>query len=515
MSVLDSLANNYALLVSNSPNARPIAWASTALKSAAYSNCFKKFEGAEGSDAPVLRKDDVTKGRGDKIVFTILAPLGGSGRLGSQVLVGYEEPAKINTFQLQIDIRRHATGTDEKFDMISSIKLEGMHAALLGDHCGWVQEWDMMMILRKKATINIVRPNNKGNRESLRSADVISPSMIDVARETAKTYGAKPFKMSKAKAGYPLNNFLFVSPHPALTQFEETPQYLQAVNYAAERGPGNAIFTGEYPNWKGCVIYPHDTIDHDGYGPIGSAFAPKARLGNAIASGTAALTITGGGSATAAAVTPAPNYFQGFSDYDYQWVEGQTAAPDSTNRYVLIYNFVDSGTTNNGTGGTGGAPITDVGLWGFYQYNTNNGNTLTTSAYQATNTESGTAGGGRLSATANGGGGDTRHTKVGNVTFSNTVNCENHPSGATIVETNSYGVPIGFSVMLGAEAVFRGYGKKPMSPINNNQDYDFKHNNGYITMYGQTIFVDTDGNPKRYVLVEHAIQYAGMQLPTV
>ena len=112
----------------------------------------------------------------------------------------------------------------------------------------------------------------------------------------------------------------------------------------------------------------------------------------------------------------APLYFKGFSNWDYQWMEGQAANPDTSNRYVLIYNLIDS---NGGLAG-------DAGKWGFYRYTVNSGNTLTTAAYAANdpNAAAGAGGpsGGRLGGTANGGGADTRHTIVGNVNWNATVN---------------------------------------------------------------------------------------------
>ena len=54
-----------------------------------------------------------------------------------------------------------------------------------------------------------------------------------------------------------------------------------------------------------------------------------------------------------------------------------------------------------------------------------------------------------------------------------------------------------------------------MQPISNDQDYKATRNTGYKTVYGQAVRTDTDGLPRGYTMVEHAIDYAGINLPTV
>jgi hypothetical protein len=298
-----------------------------------------------------------------------------------------------------------------------------------------------------------------------------------------------------------------VAPHPALTELRQSAQWQSATQYAGVRGKDNPLFSGDFIPWDGHAILPHYIEDDDSYGPIGSAFAPKAYLGVAIAAGTAALTIQGGYNAAGAAQAnpggagTGPIYFGFFENYDWQWVEGQTANPQTGDQFVIIYNLVDS---NNGAAG-------DTGKFGFYRYQVNSGYTLTTAAYSSSAGE----GGGRLSATANSGGADTRHTTVGDVTFNSGLNTENHPSGSLIIQSNILGVPYGYSALLGAGSAMRGYGEGGIKKITNEQDFGFKKTSGYMATYGQTPFFDTNNNPKRFVLLKHAMQYAGVGLPVI
>jgi len=335
---------------------------------------------------------------------------------------------------------------------------------------------------------------------------VLTPSLVQLSGEIARTNMAYPIKDAKSKNGWTIPKYLLVAPHDALGALKNTSQYLTAVQFAQERGDDNPIFSGDIANWDGHGILPHFTEDDDSNGPIGSAFAPKAYLGVAIAAGTTALTIYGGGNDAAAALTN-PLYFGFFGNYDWQYVEGQTPNPSSNNRYFVIYNLTDSGAG-------------DAGKWGFYRYQSNNGNTITTAAYTATdpNALAGAGGpsGGRLAPLPHGGGGgDTANNIVGNVTWNPLINTNAHPEGSLILETNSYGVPFQYSVLLGKEAVMRGYGQNPMQKIDNEQDYGFLKAKGYKLTYGQTPFYDTNGVVRRYVLLVHAISYPGINLPVV
>lgn len=506
MAVQDSIVSSYVSLVALYPGARPKIWSTVAVTAAERQNLFSKLEGAEGSRKPVWKKNDFARGKGDKITFTTLARLGGQARTGGQTLVGAEEIAKIGDFDLQIDIKRHATGQSEKHKLLTAIQLEAEFARLLGEHSGWTMEMDMMMSLRKMAgPRNTIYAGNKNGFNALKTADTLQPSLIEAAGELGRTNQARAVVLNEGDSGmWTIPSYLVVSPHPALTELRGTQQWQTAMQYGAERGKKNPIFTGDFIPWDGHAILPHFIEDDDSYGPIGSPFAAKAYVGVSIAAGTAALTIQGGYDANGAALANpggagyGPIYFGFFENYDWQWVEGQTANPQSGDQYVIIYNQTDSGAG-------------DAGKFGFYRYEVNSGYTLTTASYSST------AGikGGRLSAVANTGGADTRDTTVGNVTYNGANNTEAHPSGSLVLQSNSYGVPVGFSTLLGAGSCMRGYGAGGIKRIDNTQDYGMKKGVGYQATYGQTPFYDTNGNPKRFVLLKHAIAFAGITLPTI
>jgi hypothetical protein len=489
MAVNNLTVSTFSDLVAKYPNARQKIWAAKAIQTTSRVNIFAKMEGAEGSGKPVVRKDDLKKTRGDKIVFTVAAPLGSRATLGAETLRGNEETLKLGTFELQIDLRRHAAGLDDKHRMLTAVELDYIIAEQLGAHQGLTQQDDLMMMFRRRAIVsNSLFGGNKANVEALKTADVVNKTIVETAGEILKSRGGEP-AMVQTYGEQDVQRFFYVSSHTALNNLRGS--LSSEYQGAAPREGKNPLFTGEHLDWNGHIIIPHLTVDHDGYGPVGSPLLPKAFLGNAIAAGTTAIDITGGRSATGAALTR-PQYFGFFSNFDFLFTEDQTAAPDTTDRYVIVYNLSGA----------------NAGKWGFYRYVTNDGNKLTTKNEAGS---ASTGAGGRLAAAVSG----NASSKIGNVTWDANINTDAHPAGSLVIEANSRGVAIGYSLVLGKNAAFRGYGNPPFKRISDDEDYEFKKAEGYQVCYGQSPLYDTNNEPRNYSLVTHAVTYPGIVLPTV
>jgi hypothetical protein len=74
-------------------------------------------------------------------------------------------------------------------------------------------------------------------------------------------------------------------------------------------------------------------------------------------------------------------------------------------------------------------------------------------------------------------------------------------------------VPIGHSFVFGAGAALRAYGSIDAQAINQKRDYDFVTGMGYQSIYGQSPCFDTQGLPRNYVLLQHAIEHPGITVP--
>ena len=119
------------------------------------------------------------------------------------------------------------------------------------------------------------------------------------------------------------------------------------------------LFTGEVPSWNGSTVLPWDIVNNSANAPQGSMCMPVAYTGVVLDfSQTTARTVTGGGSAAAAALTD-HLYFRGFPGAAFTSHEVQKIAQETSNtKYALIQ---DSAT----------------GKFGMISYTTTNGNTIT------------------------------------------------------------------------------------------------------------------------------------------
>lgn len=497
---IDSLAN----LVALSADLQPRVWNTTVMQTAESEDIYTAMQGKPGSGKAFIEDRSLTAKAGAEVIMSVIAPLNGPGLRGNAYRPGNEEKRKANTFSCKIDYIWNGVATDKqaKNNLIIFSDFDRQTQADLGGWLGRFKMNDMKMKLiltanptRNSAASqrNIFRPSNKGSREALRSGDTVSVDAIVVASELAKTNGAKAASTVQAGPGNQLKKFICQTTSAAMTSVKRDSRYRNAIEQAGNKdNTGNPSFSGKFVNVDGNAIFEHEIVDQDGWGPIGSPQTPKASLGTAIVAGTSALVITGGGNAAGAAISPAPLYFGWFSDYAYLFnsFDASVATDSSTTRYALIYNWTGA----------------DAGKFMFVSWNANNGNQLTVVA--------------RLSAGSTG----TQATTVGNVTWGSstwtdasgtTLLCETAAEGSTIVETNSYGVPIGFSFIFGEAAAIRCWGRDDMNRVTENRNYGFAMGIGVECEYGQTAALRTDGIAPNYILIEHAQSYAGVPLPNI
>jgi N4-gp56 family major capsid protein len=489
-----------ANLVALDPKAQEELWVKRVLMGADQENVFAdNMIGGPGSGKPFIRYDDLTKVDGNTINVPTLAPLGGPGTQGEGDRIGNEEKLRISSFPVKIGRQWFGVGiTDVAMEeTVIGSQFDNVVNMLLRKRLGRKKSEDMIQTLKQAASSsNTMRPNFKSTREQLRTADVVSTTTITKAGLQLSGLGGVPVKLGKSKVGADVERFLFFGNQYALSSLGSETAYLQALQYAGERGDNNPLFKGDFVDWNGHGIYRWYLRDHEAYGPVGSVLLPRAFLGAAIVTAGISTTIYGGGDATGSTILPAPGYFEAFSNAPWTYTNGNSVAADTTtDRYLLIMNLSGS----------------NAGKVGFYNYRVNTGNTITI------RTQLGAA----ITGNAN--------TTVGNVVYNTGVwpaagsgsfagTTDVHPVGSLIVETNSYGVPFGGSLMLAEMAGICGHGslkgRNAMGArTEEHRNHGMDHGIGIETVFGSAATKRTDGKTPNYVYVEHAIPLDG--LPTV
>ncbi|MEI7957630.1 MAG: DUF4043 family protein [Verrucomicrobiota bacterium] len=441
---------------------------------------FSLLEGDENSDRPVWIKTDLSKGGGDKVFFNTIASLGGDGVHGDEVLEGNEEALTIGSYSCQVDFIRHAAGLTKKdIEFLAAGRsIEAAAAPLVAKWLGRKRQRDLLMkFITSGVGLNTIRPNNKATRDDLTADDALSTGIIAQSNAIATSIGARPVNIMAT--GYSkVFEYLFLATEDSLAPLANSSSWLQAQQSAGTRGDENVLFRGGYTRWNGSTILHHKVVDADTPGPIGSPLLPKALLGDAVAAGTVAFAVTGGGRAASGA---ANKYFECFSGAPYRYLETDSVTSSDANTYYFVVVNVSGA---------------DKGKWGFYSYtgSANDGNKITVAS--------------RLGAAASG----ARVTTLGGVTWNAAKNTDVHPTGSVVLQANKNGVPIGYSVCMGAGAGLRAYGSLRHELVQNTSDYGHRMGWAYQSIYGQQVRRDSgitgSNQPRGYVLVEHAVTVA-------
>lgn len=485
-------------------NFLPKLWKKGAEVSEQEEDFFQEFEG-KGAMSPIRVETDFNKDAGQTIIFRTRAGLYADGVRGDTLIGDNVEEWRVGDYSLTVDYLRHATRRNLRTEDQTGLRdeiAEGINEDL-GKWLGRKKTKDLSMMLRHRLhptslVIADVSSGPKASVEDLRSADVITMNGIIGWGQQLKTMGGKPAMIGKTVDKNPIMAYTLVSPGEALVSLKTADDWKQAQREAGVRGDDNVIFRGAWNRIDGHAIREWNPPDHDGRGAIGSACNPKAILGVTIADGTGAVDITGGGDATSAAVISA-KYFEHFSNYAYQFGDSSittgSLAPLTAadwggsltgTRYALIYNVSGS----------------DAGKMGFYSFTTNDGNKLTMT--------------GRLASAASG----IANTTIGNVTWGTAPWVASklttaHPAGSIVIETNSYGVPFGYSFVFGAQAALRGYGRFRADRTEQRYEGGFVKDVFITSVFGQTPKPRTDGRTTNVLRVLHALKYAGLSIPTV
>ena len=460
-------------------------WKKGAILAEQNEDFFQQMEG-RSEKSPIWAQSDLSKGEGSIMNFTTQAGFYGRGKKGDglfEVSTDFEKIRQGN-FQLKIDFLRNAVRTNKRMEEIMGMKgdIESGVNVELGKWLGRQKTTQVFgLFMHRLPAVNVLYAGGK-QLDTLKTADIFRWDEAVIAGHTLMPMGGIPAEIQK-KGQDPILSQTFVSSVTNLLGFKLDTAWKQVLREGDVRGQGNTIFKGGFPSVDGHTIVPFNPINHDGVGPMGSFLNPQAYLGGAADTahdaGGAALVVRGGGNATDIAEA---DFFEYFPNGPFTFIDTGAITPTTSERFFIIYNT------------TGAA----AGKWGMYAYTTgNNGNQITTTK--------------RLAGTNTGVGQNL--AVVGGVTWDNNLNTSAHPPGSLVFPCNSFGVPIGSTLVMGRSAILRGYGSlradHTMDSLNGNFITD-----RYITsIFGQTFKQDRLGRVISALRMDHAISIPGVSLP--
>lgn len=414
---------------------------------------------------------ETEKVAGNTVNIPTIAGFGGPGVAGEGVRDGNEEKLFIGNFQVQIG--RFWFGVAFTSVAVEETVVGGpLDAAItkgLKQRMAKKKSDDIMRTMLAAGvpgTRNYLLPDGVANRDALKTANVMSTTLLSSGGIVLSSLGGMPMDVVTDPSGSTASKFVYLGTNHQLRPLDTEDAYLTSRINAGVRGPANAVWTGKYDDWLGHGIYRWEQIDHGNRGPIGSPLLPRAYLGTALTSATTNSVVTGGGSNAAVAVTPKPAWFEDFSNAPWTYFNNIAIAADTTTvRHLIIIN--------------------PTGSYGVFPYQVNDGNQITIS-------------------------GAALSIGVGTETTTFVV-------GALVHECNILGVPVAKGLYLGAQAVVAGsgtingnkadpqYGRRVVQVRN----YEMDHGIGVEGVWGCAVVQRPDGVYPNFLVVETAVPVQG------
>jgi hypothetical protein len=469
-------------------------WSEAVKADAADLNPLKEFVGEEGSGMPIIRKRDAKVSGGQKVYFSTHAPVRGRGVMGAAELKSKTARVRYGSYSCTVDLRRFAISEEQ---LVSYFSLPGNVDKNRDDFIfGLCKDWwartqvdDFQFVLRNQALFaagqpNVLRIGNGATVDDITVDDTYDTRVITDARNQLSGMGANAIKYAQSTAGARIPQFIHFAPTKFLDPLEDEQKFREAVLNNQKRDGDAYWWTGNIPMWKNNIIFNHDLVEDSGANRQGSPLSPMARLGVALASDVATDVTGGGAHNTDGALTDTSLYdfFSYFRGFYWKTYEAEVAPTDNNTYYAIIYNVTGA----------------DRGKYEIVSYVAagNNGNKL---VVDRAIDEVGVLQTTLLTA-------QSRYTAV-------------HPSGSLIIPCNKWGVPIGYGLVMGADALLIGTGDLEADPIEWADDFKSKRSGtahinaqGIQSIIGYAPAEDTLGRRPNYLVVEGALDNPELDL---
>lgn len=479
------------------------------------------FKGLEGpsKNSVVVSKRDTTKTAGMKINFPLKAGVYGRAKLSDndyQSANDFEAPQVDDGFSLQVDYVRKALQFNERADMISAMRFEIASGAAedLGAWWGrWKRRTGFLHIITRSSSSSRLLINNATSIDDLRSDDTLSWNSIVDAKGLLQNQGGTPAMVGTSQnGGDPQFRWIVGSTHEALTSLKKDSDYKDYVKQTAGSGLStkSPLFSGDFVDVDGNLIRPVQSTDHHADGTIACALAPRARLGVAVSSGASDTVFQYlKGSSDANTLV---DYFEDFPGWAFPLRAGTQSdtiawadtIPDgglgatNTEFYALVYDPASK-------------------KFGFVSYDQSGDN----EGFRIKIKQ-------KLGGTATSHGDDSTDVKkvIGAMdwdslptgwTQAKLINAYSvdYPVDSIVVPCNAYGVPYGYTLLLGKEALYRGYGAYEGKRSEEKYEGGFISQVYFASIFGQVLARDIKSRTPNVGVLCHTVLHPGIPFPTV
>lgn len=242
----------------------PALWSTRLLAQAENRTFWHRFEGAEGSGMPIVRKDDLTKEAGDTIKMDMVLALSGAGVTGdTNALHGNEEQLKFNQLALTVTDLSHAVGWTEK---AAQLITHNMRNTALNQLTKWLAaKLDTAIwteLTGGGTTLPAVNAWFAGTATSINTladSDAVGRLKLNDISD-AKAYAQSVLKIEPLMTADGQEWYGLVAEPMALLALKKDSSYQQAQRDANLRGNTNPLFTGALGVWDGVILYSNNRV---------------------------------------------------------------------------------------------------------------------------------------------------------------------------------------------------------------------------------------------------------------
>jgi N4-gp56 family major capsid protein len=247
-------------------NQVPDLWATDLYAQAEHMTFWHRFEGAEGSGMPLVRRDDLTQDAGDVVKIDIVLALTGAGQTGDTVLLeGNEEKLVMRQASITVETLQNAVRWSKK---ASILNIHNLRTTSLGQLRKWLAGKldDMVFNEVTGGTGSTITEANLPTTMKWFAGTATSIATVDNSDAAGRL---KLNDISDVKAYAIQNNKIepirldangeevygMVLHEYAALALKKDSQWQQAQREAQLRGKDNPLFTGALGMWDNVILY--------------------------------------------------------------------------------------------------------------------------------------------------------------------------------------------------------------------------------------------------------------------
>ena len=244
----------------------PEHWDTKVRRDAERKSFWDKFEGSEGSNSAIIRRNDFESKPGDLVHVNVHSNLKGAGVSGETELRGKEEKLSFRQFDLKVDWIRHAVGFNKRATARAMFDAVKTSNTVLSTWLAKKKDDDLTAQLldlaaqrhintADTASVTTIYPNLITSIANLTNADYLNVAALTKIKAALIRQQALPIETMMD--GKQLISFFAVVADDIATEYylKSDSVWAQMQREAGLRGEKNPLFTGAFGSLNGVVVY--------------------------------------------------------------------------------------------------------------------------------------------------------------------------------------------------------------------------------------------------------------------